>query len=57
MKEDLVKDPVCGMVKNRPEMKSVSVFRGVTYYFCSEVDKSMFEPHPEHWIPRDRNEK
>jgi Cu+-exporting ATPase len=50
--EELVKDPVCGMVKPKGEMKAELVFMGKAYYFCTEGDKKMFEAHPEHWLPR-----
>ena len=51
-KEDqLVKDLVCGMVKPKSEMKTKTVYKGKTYYFCLDQDRQMFEKNPEHWIP------
>ncbi len=50
-KIEIVKDPVCGMVKPKSEMKTLSVYEGKTYYFCSQMDKEMFDAHPEHWAP------
>ncbi len=45
-----VKDPVCGMIKPKSQMKVQAVHKGTVYYFCSEGDKNMFVAHPEHWI-------
>lgn len=47
--EELVEDPVCGMVKPKSEMKAKANYKGKTYYFCYEGDKKMFEANPEHW--------
>ena len=48
----LVKDLVCGMIKPKSQMKAKFMFKGKTYYFCTESDKEIFEAHPEHWIPK-----
>ena len=48
--ETLVKDPVCGMVKPKNQMKVQMLYKGIVYYFCSDEDKEMFAAHPEHWI-------
>ena len=48
-KEESVKDPVCGMVKPVSEMKALSVYERKTYYFCSQMDKEMFDAHPDRW--------
>jgi len=50
--EELVKDPVCGMIKPKEKMGAEYIFMGKAYYFCTEGDKKMFEAHPEHWLPR-----
>jgi len=50
MTEDKVKDPVCGMVKPKDEMKINVIHKDVTYYFCSEEDKNMFLSNPDHWL-------
>lgn len=55
--EELVKDPVCGMVKHKSQMKFTSVFLGKTYYFCSKGDKDKFNAHPDYWIPKEEREK
>lgn len=51
MSQDLVvKDPVCGMEKPASQMKASSVYKDKTYYFCSQMDKDMFDAHPDHWV-------
>ncbi len=52
--KELVKDPVCGMVKPVSQMVASSVFNGKTYYFCSNMDKEMFDKHPDRWIGGDK---
>ncbi len=49
-KEEIVRDVVCGMVKPKSQFKFTSVYKGETYYFCSEVDKQMFEKYPDRWV-------
>lgn len=51
--KQLVKDLVCGMVKPLNEMLFSSEFNGKTYYFCSKMDKEMFDKHPDRWIGGD----
>jgi len=53
-KDQQVKDVVCGMIKPKSQMKEKAVYKGDTYYFCSDQDKQIFEANPEHWIPRER---
>jgi len=52
VEKELVKDPVCGMIKPKDKMRAVSIFMGKKYHFCTEGDKKMFKAHPEHWVPR-----
>ena len=40
---------VCGMDVD-PKIAPKSVFKGVTYYFCSEADKKTFDAAPEKFI-------
>ncbi len=40
---------VCGMDID-PKIASKSVFKGVTYYFCSQADKNTFDAAPEKFI-------
>ena len=56
-KEESVKDPVCGMVKPVSQMQATSTYKGKIYYFCAQVDKQTFDAHPEHWAPREGEEK
>ena len=51
------KDPVCGMEKPVDQMKFSSDFKGKTYFFCSQMDKDMFDARPEHWIPKENETK
>jgi len=48
--DEPVRDPVCGMVKPKSQFKFTFVYNGKTYYFCSEMDKSMFEKYPDRWV-------
>ena len=41
--------PVCGMDVN-PATSPKSVFKGKTYYFCSEDDKKVFDSAPEKFV-------
>lgn len=46
----MVKDPVCGMAVN-PQHAAVSIqYQGQTYYFCSQLCKTMFEREPEKYV-------
>lgn len=53
----MVKDVVCGMVKPKSQFKFLSVYNGKTYYFCSQMDKEMFDHHPDHWTPKGGEDK
>jgi len=50
MAEEIVKDPVCGMEKPKSQMEFSSLYKGKTYYFCSQRDKDMFEKFPDNWL-------
>lgn len=41
--------PVCGMEVD-PKTAPKSVYKGKTYYFCSEGHKAQFEAAPEKWL-------
>src|SRR6267143_1134996 len=46
--------PVCGMDVD-PKTSPKSVFKGVTYYFCSDDDKKTFDAAPEKFVtPNDK---
>jgi YHS domain-containing protein len=50
MEEEFVKDLVCGMEGPKSQFKYTFVYQGKTFYFCSEMDKQMFEKYPDRWI-------
>jgi YHS domain-containing protein len=52
----LAKDPLCGMVKPINEFRFSSVYQGKTYYFCTEMDKQVFEAYPDRWLPQESQE-
>ena len=45
------------MEKPVDQMKFSSDFKGKTYFFCSQMDKDMFDARPEHWIPKENETK
>src|SRR5437764_2607218 len=45
--------PVCGMDVN-PATSPKSVFKGKTYYFCSEDDEKVFDSAPEKFVTGDK---
>jgi Cu(I)/Ag(I) efflux system membrane fusion protein len=50
---DMSLDPVCGMEVDQVRAKTLgltSVFKGKTYYFCSEECKEEFDSNPEQFI-------
>jgi YHS domain-containing protein len=43
------RDPVCGLwVEKDPSL--MSVWKGITYYFCSKADRDQFTKQPEKYI-------
>ena len=46
------KDPVCGMEVDEAKAAGSSVYRGLTYYFCSPVCKKEFDADPEKHVGR-----
>ena len=56
-KDEIVKDPVCGMEGPISEMKFSSVYEGKTYYFCYQGDKETFDAFPDRWIPKGGGDK
>lgn len=43
-------DPVCGMSVDKAAAKGKSEYKGSTYYFCSEVCKTLFDKEPEKYL-------
>ncbi len=46
----MIKDPVCGMTVNLQHAVVSIQYQGQTYYFCSQVCRSMFEHDPERYL-------
>jgi Cu+-exporting ATPase len=50
----MIRDPVCGMTVN-PQNAAASIqYQGQTYYFCSQLCKTMFEREPEKYVKGDQ---
>ena len=45
-----VTDPVCKMTIEDKDAVGTSLYKGITYYFCSEVCKENFDKNPEAFI-------
>jgi YHS domain-containing protein len=45
-----VVDPVCSMEVTDTKTAPTAVYKGKTYYFCSEEDKAKFEKNPEQYL-------
>jgi len=45
-----VHDEVCGMTFDAERAAGDVEFQGVTYYFCSDQCRGMFEEHPERYV-------
>src|SRR5260370_9787442 len=43
-------DPVCGMTVEPQHAAGTSVYRGQTYYFCSQGCLAKFEANPERYL-------
>ena len=46
----MAKDPVCGMNFRDEEAEATFMYKGKTYYFCSEACKEEFEQAPQDFI-------
>ncbi|MGC8839685.1 MAG: YHS domain-containing protein [Anaerolineae bacterium] len=46
----MAKDPVCGMMVEEGKAAATSVYKGKTYYFCSQGCKVAFEREPEKYV-------
>jgi len=47
LKENLVKDPVCGMKVDMQSAVFKTFYKGKTYYFCSSMCKDAFDANPK----------
>ncbi|MGK9368393.1 YHS domain-containing protein [Melioribacter sp. Ez-97] len=45
-----IADPVCGIVIHNILLAQESVYKGKTYFFCSETCKAKFDLNPEKYI-------
>jgi len=46
----MAKDPVCGMDVDEKKAAGTAVYKGKTYYFCSNPCKVRFEKEPEKYV-------
>ena len=46
----MAKDPVCGMEVDEKKAAAISVYRGKTYYFCTQACKRAFEKDPVKYV-------
>jgi YHS domain-containing protein len=46
----MIKDPVCGMKITGETAPAKSIYKGMTFYFCSAFCKQMFDRDPEKYI-------
>ena len=44
-----VRDPVCGMLLDDATAPARSTYKGKTYYFCMESEKTVFDQDPERY--------
>jgi YHS domain-containing protein len=47
-----VTDPVCGMKIDAATAAAKSVYKGKTYYFCSQDEKAKFDKDPEAYLKK-----
>lgn len=48
----MAKDPVCGMMVDEKKAAGTSVYKGMTYYFCSKSCKERFDKNPEPFLTK-----
>lgn len=46
----MAKDPVCNMNVDEKKAAAISVYKGVTYYFCAKACKDKFDKEPETYL-------
>ncbi|MCW8965373.1 MAG: YHS domain-containing protein [Candidatus Pacearchaeota archaeon] len=56
-KEEIYKDPVCGMEVSRISAIAETSYQGRTYYFCADVCKETFDAEPEKYISHNPSRK
>ena len=48
----MAKDPVCNMNVVEEKAAATSIYKGVTYYFCSKPCKEKFDKEPEKFLKK-----
>jgi YHS domain-containing protein len=48
-----VRDLVCGMYLDKDAIRSTDVYKGKTYYFCSNTCKKEFESAPQRYAKQE----
>jgi len=48
----MAKDIVCNMEINENQAAGKSEYKGLTYYFCAEICKEMFDAEPETYLKK-----
>ncbi len=54
-KTAMAKDPICGMDVDKINPPFTSIFKGVTYYFCSNPCKREFDREPEKFLRKKKD--
>jgi len=54
-KQDMEKDPVCGMDVDPTNATAKSEYHGKTYYFCSLGCKKEFDQSPEIYLEKSKD--
>jgi YHS domain-containing protein len=52
--DEMVKDPVCGMMIDPKTAVGKSEYQGQTYYFCAAICKTKFDSDPGRYAGNDR---
>jgi Cu+-exporting ATPase len=50
----MAKDPVCNMTVDEKKAAAISVYKGVTYYFCAKSCKEKFDKEPEKFTAKEK---
>lgn len=53
LNEEKIHDPVCGMEIKDTIKAPAYIYKGRTYFFCTDLCKIKFEEEPEKYIKRD----
>jgi len=50
----LATDPVCKMKVDEEKAAAKSVYKGITYYFCSAICNQNFDKEPEKYLKEEK---